>query len=245
LALIGTSNCDQIQTVKKGTQMPTGKTSTSTAAHVARLGENREFADQAALLAVLRHAEKRLKRRIERDQAEIYFAASPGAGAHSAKMARRVDIDEPAPVADPTSATSSVIRAGLAIARGDATEIPKRPERDLEEAREKLDVVSKAVAAQHEIVETIRGRLSFEAAAAKKPEHSAAVIAVFRAAEALAEAAAAERAVRLSLLEAGFVARDDVLRPPACAAVLMLGSAGDVNSQLEQFRRGLTDRGVL
>lgn len=160
-------------------------------------------------------------------------------------MARRIDIDEPDPVVDTSAATSKVILVGLAIARGDATEIPRRPERDLEDAFAEIDVVAKAVATQYEVVERIRGRLSYEAAAAKKPEHTAAILAVLRAAETLAETAAAERAIRLGLIESGFVSREDVLRPPACAAVLMLGSAGDVNSQLEQFRRGLTDRGVL
>ena len=222
-----------------------GKTSTSTAVHVARLGDNREFADQSALLAVLRHAEKRLKRRIERDQAELYFRANPSARAHSAKMARRVDIDEPAPVVDPAVAISEVIRSGLRIARGDTTEMPRRPERDIEEAREELDVVAKAIAAQYEVVEKIRGRLSYEAAAAAKPQHSAAILAVLRAAETLAEAAAAERAIRLGLIESGFVSRDDILEPPACAAILMLGSVGDVNGGLEQFRHRLVARGVL
>ena len=221
------------------------KTSTSTAPHVARLGDNREFADQAALLAVLRHAEKRLKRRIERDQAELYFRANPSARAHSAKLARRIDVDEPAPVVDPAAATSLIIRAGLAIARGDTTEMPRRPERDIEEAREELEIVAKAIGAQHEIVEQIRGRLSYEAAAAKKPEHTAAILAVLRAAETLAEAAAAERTIRLGLIELGFISRDDVLEPPACAAILMLGSVGDVNGGLEQFRHRLVVRGVL
>ena len=131
----------------------------------------------------------------------------------------------------------------IALIRGGEVTTLRSRRHDLEEMRWGLDIIRRAICEQTEKVEAARSRASAAASIAVKAQHAEALVAVYRAAKALSVAAKAERGVRAQVLEAGFVARDDLLPPPQLAAALWLAMDG-VDSPLETFRRSLVARGI-
>ena len=212
----------------------------------AKLSDDAEFARAGAILSALQRGLQELDFFIEDVQCEIYRRTNPGTRVADTKNSPRRVGRVPAAVdaakmPTPTGASAAILEA-LALVRGEAMKI-RMPKRDLEEAHEKREIISRAVYEQASVVDEIRNRKSAGASLAAKAEHDTALIAVMRAAKQLAAAAKTERAIRARLLESGYTARDDLLEPPRLAAALWLAQDG-FDSPLEVFRRRLAERGV-
>jgi hypothetical protein len=122
-----------------------------------------------------------------------------------------------------------------------------KPELRLADLQEKQVVVEAGLRDVHALIEDLRATAAYETARALQKRHQALCVDVFRAAQKLSEAAFAESSLREAFVAAGFRARSDLL-PSAVAelpSTLLLGSESQWSSQISQFRRLLTSRGLL
>jgi hypothetical protein len=153
--------------------------------------------------------------------------------------------DPPAP--QPEALPPEVTRALEAVAAR-AVEKPPSPEGRLVELENMRAVIQAGLDAVHILIEQLRDDAKLEAAKNVAKRHGEALLKLFRACQALTEAAAEERAIRDAVSDAtGGPARSDVLPGPGqiLSAILLLGSETDWNSSISQYRRSLQSSGLL
>lgn len=115
---------------------------------------------------------------------------------------------------------------------------------DIAALQRRRETLAEARTRQSEIVERLRGELSAQACTARRAVHRKAMADLLSAARALARAAAAEQAVRIELLNRGFVISETIMPAPALAAAVMIGNEGESTSPLATFKQQLASLGV-
>jgi hypothetical protein len=204
------------------------------------------FADALSLLHWLEDAHRRLKHRAAVLRAERWLERRPRdkramSGLEQLKRNCPVPAEQLAPPDDSVKELSAEVASAL------GAEASRRLNREV--MAEQCDEIDHAVRvrifAQKELVEQVRHELSVEQAQRVKPQQRAAVLAIFRAAQALAAAVDSEEALRATVLENGFLWLPELLPSPKLHSALVLGSETDPGSEISRVRRLLEDLKVL
>lgn len=190
---------------------------------------------------------------------ERYLAGSLGAsgavppkGPKAAKFREKRDrlkaklkVGAPVPAKPkPGALPDSVVRALAVFESNTPKDRPAQGMR-LAELAEMEIVVSEGIGAVRTLIDEMRRDASYDQAAILQKRHGELGLALFRAAQAFAEAAEAERSLRTAFVGAGYSPRYDQLPGLQLGAVLVLGTESDYSSQLSQYRRFLQSRGLL
>jgi hypothetical protein len=191
--------------------------------------------DEAALIAIERHlwsappkGEKAKEFRERRDRLKAKLKVGT--------------VEPPAPKAD---ALPETITRALEVFSDKAVKDRPAPGARLAELDEMEITVSAGLYDISAMIRDLRGDAGYEQAAALQKHHGALSLQLFRAAQKFAEAAEAERSLRVAYTSAGYPPRYDVLPGLQLGAVLVLGNESDFTSQLSHFRRFLEDRKIL
>jgi hypothetical protein len=152
-------------------------------------------------------------------------------------------VEPPAPKADALPET--ITRALEVFSPDKAVKDRPTPGARLAELDEMEIVVTAGLYDIAALVRDLRGDAAYDQAAALQKRHGELSVALFRAAQKLAEVAEAERSLRTAFTSAGYSPRYDVLPGLQLSAVLVLGNESDYASQLSQYRRFLQDKGLL
>jgi hypothetical protein len=111
----------------------------------------------------------------------------------------------------------------------------------LRDLSERLAVLRPAVCRQRELVDRLRGELSVEAGKIVQTRHRKALVKILEAARLLAEAGAAERAIRGELLDLGYQSLDAFMPAPRLAALHIMGDESWHDSPISHYRRQLEE----
>jgi hypothetical protein len=183
------------------------------------ISENAEFVDAAALLSRLQGEIVAVDRQIEALNARWYREQS----------ANGRD-------ADPLVTAQQLLDGGILDSRTDVEKI--------DELRRRREVINAGMRRQAQVVEKIKGKLSFEASRRVRDRHRDALLSLLEATRDLVAAAAAERRIRGALIEAGYAPSESLLPAPRLAAALALGDESWVDSPISFFRRQLEEIGI-
>jgi hypothetical protein len=160
------------------------------------------------------------------------------------KKKLKISTVEPAP--RPPGVVPPEVKAGLEIFSAGAPKAPQNHAGRLSELADMEIVVDEAIRINAKQIEELRGQVGFEAAKQLQKKHDALCVSLFRASQKLAEAAEAERSLRVAYTSTGFRPRSDLLPAPAIlSSILLLGSEADWESQISQYRRFLQQRNLL
>jgi hypothetical protein len=121
------------------------------------------------------------------------------------------------------------------------------PADEIAAANQELDTLGHLLRAKREETEQILGKVNYDAAEACRGEYSAALLAAFRAMEALHAAAVACRAIKIKLIAAGYAPSSIVLPDIGCRGALMLGDPSSFDTgrnEAAAFRRRLEALGI-
>jgi hypothetical protein len=151
-------------------------------------------------------------------------------------------VEPPAPKAD---ALPETITRALAVFTPIGVKDRPAPGARLAELDAMEIVVSAGLYDISAMIAQMRGDAGYEQAVALQKRHGALSLELFRAAQKFAEAAEAERSLRVAYTGAGYSPRYDVLPGLQLGAVLVLGNESDYTSQLSSYRRFLQDKGLL
>jgi hypothetical protein len=108
-----------------------------------------------------------------------------------------------------------------------------------------IEAMRAAAAAQHDVVEQIRDRLSYELSLRLAPVHRDQLLAYFEACRKLAAMTLEMQQFYVGCNAAGYRMRSDIVPAPTINAPLYLGTETEWNSQISTFRRQLIEIGVL
>jgi hypothetical protein len=151
-------------------------------------------------------------------------------------------VESPAPKAD---ALPETITRALEVFSDKAVKDRPAPGARLAELDEMEITVSAGLYDISAMIAQMRGDAGYEQAVALQKRHGALSLELFRAAQKFAEAAEAERSLRVAYTSAGYPPRYDVLPGLQLGAVLVLGNESDYTSQLSSYRRFLETRKIL
>jgi hypothetical protein len=152
-------------------------------------------------------------------------------------------VEPPAPKADALPET--ITRALEVFSPDKAVKDRPAPGARLAELDEMEITVTAGIYDISALITRMRGDAGYDQAAALQKRHGELSLELFRAAQKFAEAAEAERSLRVAYTSAGYPPRYDVLPGLQLSAVLVLGSECDYASQLSSYRRFLQDKGLL
>jgi hypothetical protein len=216
---------------------------------------NTRFNAELSRLLDLEKGKRRFEREISRLRAAHHLERRPNdkraLAVLKALESRAAEDGEESPATPPGAsenpAPSAVTEAFDII--NDSMPPPAPPPVDRNELADRLEkrlpTLLKGIRAQTELVEQLRHELSVEQAQRVKPQQRAAVLAIFRAAQALAAAVDSEEALRATVLNAGFLWLPELLPSPKLHSALVLGSETDPGSEISRVRRLLEDLKVL
>ncbi|MDE2582754.1 MAG: hypothetical protein KGL52_14060 [Rhodospirillales bacterium] len=226
------------------------------APEIPALADDPRFAAASRVLRVLRDASERIASEIDLLELEEHFAALPRQQAatprngilrdrlevrrREAAAAPRADQEAPPDLGTP----ETVARALQLIREGSASKPPGRAKR-LAVLRESREIVGEALLEQGSVVEAIRQEISVDLCRRLQAHHGALILEAFNYAVALAAAVDRERSFRASILTAGYTIDPQIISPPPLRSLLMLGSEGNVQSEISVWRRLLEQNGVL
>jgi hypothetical protein len=160
----------------------------------------------------------------------------------------KLAIGAPEPVQPKPGELPASIREALTVFDSDEPVkfTPTRMARQTE-LQAKQEIVETGLRDAAEMVRALRDEIGDGQNRLVQKAHGALHVQLFRACQAVAEAAEQERSVRAAMAAAGYTARSDILLSPSSvlSALLLLGSELDYGSQISQFRRVLQSRGLL
>jgi hypothetical protein len=215
-----------------------------------RIDSNPLFAAAAGILRTLEDGLQQIEREADALRIEEHLAhkpSDPRAGVLQERLKKHRGA-APQKVAEPTAEADlpPTVAAALEVICGGS-----RPARRLgrkaliEQAEDDAARVREAILAQQTVVDGIRNELSGELASRGTPQHRELVLAIYRAAQALAAATDAEREFRRTVVDAGYVWRTDLLPALTMRSALILGSEADWDSEISRARRLLEEVMVL
>jgi hypothetical protein len=159
------------------------------------------------------------------------------------KAKLKVGAQEPAKP-QPGDLPGSVVRA-LAVFESNAPKDRPTQGARLAELADMQIVVEDGISAVRILIDEQRRDASYDEAQKLQKRHGELSVLLFRAAQAFAEAAEAERSLRSAHTSAGYSPRYDVLPGLQLGAVLVLGTESDYASQISQYRRFLQSKGLI
>jgi hypothetical protein len=147
-------------------------------------------------------------------------------------------------VTDATGLPDSVALA-LRLAEGGKVEPTPDHAARVKQLRTELERLHDGQMAVEHLMNEARAEASFVVAKQLVGRHQAILRTVYETAVALSAAIEAERELIVSVLNAGYEVRPEILVRPALDAASRLGTLHEVDSQLSWFRRRLETQGVL
>lgn len=219
---------------------------------IEQLEANPRYAAAAEILRVLNHAMARIDTEIDVLNIERHLASRPNDPRASALTnrlrSRRESLGKAAAESVPAAAQSAVpasVAAALHLINDGVR--PRRQNRQAEIAQLEKDkeVIRDAIFEQQPIVDALRDDLSLEAAKRHAAAYQKLVLAIYRAAQALATAADAEREFRSDFAASGHSWVPEIMRSFQLRATLILGSEHAVDSEISTARRYLEGAKIL
>jgi len=217
---------------------------------IEQLEANPRYAAAAEILRVLNHAMARIDTEIDVLNIERHLASRPNdprAPALANRLkSRRESLGK---TAESVPTAQSDVPASVAAALhliNDGVR-PRRQNRQAEIAQLEKDkeVIRDAIFEQQPIVDALRDDLSLETAKRHAAAYQKLVLAIYRAAQALATAADAEREFRSDFAASGHSWVPEVMRSYQLRSTLILGSEHAVDSEISTARRYLEGAKIL
>jgi hypothetical protein len=183
------------------------------------IAENPRFAEAQAKLAKFQGELRGLREAIDRENAAWY--------------ARQA-----------SSSNEDVIGRADRMLDGETLADDRDTATKLRELEKKIEILRPAIGKQRELLDSIRGELSVEAARLVQDRHRKALVKILDAARALVAVATVERAIRRELLDNGFEVIDSITPAPRLATPLILGDESFYDSAIAHFARQLDELGI-
>ncbi len=211
----------------------------------ARFVDTPEGEAELRVLRTLEDALASTEREIDSATCDEYLRGHPQdkqARARRAQLDATLDAKEDNPPRSPDAGSRPPeVLAALAIAIG-----PQPPSAEpfadkIGRLREKVATLRAGIVVQTPVVDRVNDELSRKVALKVQTEHKSQILAIFRAAQALAAAVDAERATRHAVAELGFAWRQDICRVAIPAGATRLGSERNFDSDISRCRRQLED----
>ncbi len=221
---------------------------------IAPLGEHPEHVRLSGLRRALMAGVANRQGRLDLDAIEMELARPAGTGTNKGQrgemlrqraMTLRLAVGasaEPAPAA--SDGLPAAVTLALSLLQGERRDPPPDRQARLSRARSELEIFTTALSAVEVLLDELKAEQSLRAAKSLLPQHRAALVGLYRAAESLAAAATAERAFVVALINAGYDASEATIRRPGLAAASRLGTPEEIGSEISFFRQRLQDQGI-